>query len=139
MRKFKKTAAAIAATALALSLCACGGKADTTTTEQAGGSATVTDATVSNAVEDDGGWTTAAQEVVEDDRFTTVEGADAIGVTFDDGTDGFTSYTNNGNFTMTSENGELVCDITKSGPLEHSCQIYYDGFTMAKGCVYTMS
>lgn len=138
MRKFKKTAAAIAATALALSLCACGGKADTTTTEQAGGSATVTDATAST-IEDDGNWTTTEQEVVEDDRFTTVEGADAIGVTFDDGTDGFTSYTNNGNFTMTSENGELVCDITKSGPLEHSCQIYYDGFTMAKGCVYTMS
>ena len=76
---------------------------------------------------------------MEDDRFTTVEGADAIGVTFDDGTDGFTSYINNGNFTMSAENGELVCDITKSGPLEHSCQIYYDGFTMAKGCVYTMS
>ena len=60
-------------------------------------------------------------------------------MTFDDGTDGFTSYINNGNFTMSAENGELVCDITKSGPLEHSCQIYYDGFTMAKGCVYTMS
>ena len=139
MRKFRKTAAVVAAAALALSLCACGGKTDKATTEQtSGGSATVTDATAST-IEDDGDWTTTEQEVVEDDRFTTVEGADAIGVTFDDGTDGFTSYINNGNFTMSAENGELVCDITKSGPLEHSCQIYYDGFTMAKGCVYTMS
>ena len=139
MRKFRKTAAVVAAAALALSLCACGGKTDKVTTEQtSGGGATVTDATAST-IEDDGDWTTTEQEVVEDDRFTTVEGADAIGVTFDDGTDGFTSYINNGNFTMSAENGELVCDITKSGPLEHSCQIYYDGFTMAKGCVYTMS
>lgn len=139
MRKFRKTAAVVAAAALALSLCACGGKTDKATTEQiSGGGATVTDATAST-IEDDGDWTTTEQEVVEDDRFTTVEGADAIGVTFDDGTDGFTSYINNGNFTMSAENGELVCDITKSGPLEHSCQIYYDGFTMAKGCVYTMS
>ena len=130
MRKFKKTAAVVAAAALALSLCACGGKTDKATTEQtSGGGATVTDATAST-IEDDGDWTTTEQEVVEDDRFTTVEGADAIGVTFDDGTDGFTSYINNGNFTMSAENGELVCDITKSGPLEHSCQIYYDGFTI---------
>ena len=141
MRKFKKTAAVVAATALALSLCACGGKTDTKTTEQASESnATVTDATASNSVEDDGDWTTTEQEVVEDDRFTTVEGADAMGINFDNGeAAGFTSYTNNGKFTMYVENGELVCDIEKSGPLEHSCQIYYDGFTMAKGCVYTMS
>ena len=116
MRKFRKTAAVVAAAALALSLCACGGKTEKATTEQiSGGGATVTDATAST-IEDDGDWTTTEQEVVEDDRFTTVEGADAIGVTFDDGTDGFTSYTNNGNFTMSAENGELVCDITKSGP-----------------------
>lgn len=139
MRKFRKTAAAVIAVTLALSLCACG-KADTKTTKQAADNATVTDATVSNAIEDDGDWTTTEQEVVEDDRFTTVEGADAMGINFDDGeAAGFTSYTNNGNFTMYVENGELVCDIQKSGPMEHSCQIYYDGFTMAKGCVYTMS
>ena len=59
MRKFKKTAAVVAAAALALSLCACGGKTDKATTEQtSGGSATVTDATASNAIEDDGDWTT---------------------------------------------------------------------------------
>ncbi|MGN0390893.1 MAG: glycoside hydrolase family 9 protein [Wujia sp.] len=141
MRRFKKTAAVLLAAAMALSLCACGKTEDkkdssATTVEQASDS----DATTSNAIEDDGNWPTTEQEVVEDDRFTTVEGADAIGVNFDDGsTSGFTSYTNNGNFTMYVENGELVCDITKSGPLEHSCQIYYDGFTMAKGCVYTIS
>lgn len=33
----------------------------------------MTDATASNAIEDDGDWTTTEQEVVEDDRFTTVE------------------------------------------------------------------
>ena len=75
MRKFRKTAAVVAAAALALSLCACGGKTDKATTEQiSGGGATVTDATAST-IEDDGDWTTTEQEVVEDDRFTTVEGA----------------------------------------------------------------
>ena len=34
MRKFRKTAAVVAAAALALSLCACGGKTDKATTEQ---------------------------------------------------------------------------------------------------------
>ena len=139
MRRFKKTAAVILAAAMALSLCACGkteDKKDTTTASQA----TSSDATATNAVVDDGDWPTTEEEIVEDDRFTTVEGADAIGVNFDDGeASGFTSYVNNGDFTMYVENGELVCDIKKSGPLEHSCQIYYDGFTMAKGCVYTMS
>lgn len=140
MRKLKKAAAVVAATAFALSLCACGKTETKTNDKPQSTEATVTDATVSNAIEDDGNWPTTEQVVEEDDRFTTVEGADAIGVNFDDGeTSGFTSYTNNGNFTMYVENGELVCDITKSGPLEHSCQIYYDGFTMAKGCVYTLS
>lgn len=67
MRKFRKTAAVVAAAALALSLCACGGKTDKATTEQtSGGSATVTDATAST-IEDDGDWTTTEQEVVEFD------------------------------------------------------------------------
>ena len=52
MRKFRKTAAVVAAAALALSLCACGGKTDKATTEQtSGGSATVTDATASTIEE----------------------------------------------------------------------------------------
>ena len=37
MRKFRKTAAVVAAAALALSLCACGGKTDKATTEQISG------------------------------------------------------------------------------------------------------
>lgn len=141
MRKFKKISAVILATAMAFSLCSCG-KADKKDDKQATATdASATDAVVSNQIEDDGDWTTTEQPEVIDDRFTTVEGADAIGLNFDDATGGggFTSYVNNGAFTLYVEDGELVADITKSGPLEHSCQIYYDGFTMAKGCVYTVS
>ena len=72
MRKFRKTAAVVAAAALALSLCACGGKTDKATTEQISGcGATLTDATESTIVVD-GVWTTTELVVVEDDRFSTV-------------------------------------------------------------------
>lgn len=143
MRKLKKGAALVLATAMTLSLCSCGKqdtKETTQTTQEVASTQEATDSDATAVMEDDGDWPTTEQVIVEDDRFTTVEGADAMGVTFDgNSTEGFTSYVNNGAFNMYAENDELVCDITKSGPLEHSCQIYYDGFTMAKGCVYTMS
>lgn len=144
MKKFKKITALALAAAMAMSMTGCGdsGKdgskeSGTTITE----TASVTDAaTESSGIEDDGNWPTTEAQVVEDDRFTTVEGADAIGINFDDNTTGgFTSYVNGGKFALLAENGELVADIENNGTLEHSCQLYFDGFTMAKGCVYTMS
>lgn len=135
MRRFKKTAVMALTLSMALSMAGCGKTTDD-------GAATGTDATASDAVviEDDGDWTTTEAEVVSDDRFTTVEGADAIGINFDDNElDGFVSYENGGSFSLYAENGEMVADIENNGKVEHACQLYYDGFTMAKGCVYTIS
>lgn len=135
MRKFKKTAAYVLAFSMALSLVGCGEKKDKT--EEA---ATPNDATEQEVVEDDFDWVTTEEPYVEDDRFTTVEGADVLGITFDDNTtEGFITYVNGGEFEMYAEDGQLVMDIAKNGTVEHACQIYYDGFTMARGCVYTVS
>ncbi len=138
MKRFKKTAAIMLAAAMTLAMAGCGNQS-----KDKDSKATDTDAaTASDAVviEDDGDWTTTEAEVVEDNRFTTVEGADAMGINFDDDAlDGFVSYENGGKFSLYAENGEMVADIENNGSVEHACQVYYDGFTMAKGCVYTVS
>lgn len=139
MKRVKKTAAFVLAAAMMLSMAGCGnGKDSEDSTATATDSATSSDSGA-EVIEDDGEWVTTEAEIVEDDRFTTVEGADAIGINFDDGIGGFTSYVNGGKFSLYGENGEMVADIENNGTLEHSCQLYYDGFTMAKGCVYTIS
>lgn len=138
MKKFKKTAIFVLAATMILSMAGCGKDNDNDDKGKTDGTETAT-STDSGIIEDDGEWLTTEAEVVEDTRFTTVEGADAIGLNFDDGIGSFTSYVNGGKFSLYEENGEMVADIESNGTLEHSCQLYYDGFTMAKGCVYTVS
>ena len=140
MRKFKSAIALMLAGAMMLSMAACGKKEEKSTTEvNSETDASSTDSS-QEAIVDDGDWPTTEAEIVEDDRFTIVEGADVLGLDFDDDTvQGFVTYVNGGRFELYAENGEMVADIESNGTLEHSCQIYYDGFTMAKGCVYTIS
>lgn len=137
MRRFKKTIATIAVCSMALSLVGCGGKKDD------GKTATKTDAdktTQSSQIEDDGDWVTTEAEELAADKFITVQGADVIGLDFDDNEiHDFVTYTNGGMFELKAENGELVSAIKSFGGVMHACQIYFDGFTMAKGCVYTVS
>ncbi len=142
MKRFKKLTAFTLVATMALSMAACGKKDEKDTTEIASS----TDAVEAESTEattefvDDGVWDTTAVPVVEDDRFTTVEGADVLGLNFDDGElGGFTTYVNGGKFDLYVENGEMVADIAGTGKVEHGVQIYFDGFTMAKGCVYTVS
>jgi endoglucanase len=100
--------------------------------------ATKTDAEAA-VIEDDGDWVTTEAQLADTERFTTVEGTDVMGFNFDDGNVGsFVTYTNGGDMDLSVQDGELVCDIKSTGHVEHGCQVYYDGFTMAKGCVYTM-
>ncbi len=139
MRRFKKIAAVAAMFALALSTFACGKKDDEKTTDtgtetvQTGGDATDT-------VLDDGDWPTTEAAVIEEERFITVEGEDVIGINFDDNElHGFVTYENGGKYALKAENGEMVADIERTGSVEHGCQLYFDGFTMAKGCEYTLS
>lgn len=138
MRKIKKTVAVMLAATMMLSLAACGEKKTTETTE----ATTETDASYPEAVviEDTEEWITTEAPVEENERFTTVEGADVLGINFDDESlAGFTTYVNGGEYSLYIEDGQMVCDINKIGSVEHGCQVYYDGFTMAEGCVYTVS
>ncbi len=135
MRKFKKQVALVLAALMTLSLAACGDKKGTT---EANGPAT-TEAIEAVVIEDTYDWPTTEVPVVEDNRFTTIEGADAMGVTFDNDVNGFVTYANGGAFEMIQEEGQLVCNIEKTGSVEHGVQIYYDGFTMARDCVYNVS
>lgn len=139
MRRVKKFAAVSMAALMAFSLCACkGGK-------KGDNNATDTDAVIEDygpapVIEDNEDWPTTEEPYVENERFTTVEGADVLGIDFEDGDkSGFSSYTNGGAYAIVVDDGQLIADITETGTLEHSCQLYYDGFTMAKGCVYTLS
>ncbi len=140
MRKFKKIMAVALAGAMLLSMAGCGKTGEGDKTVATGGDATQ-EATPSDADEfvDDGDWTTTEVQQPEVERFTTVEGADVMGFDFEDGNVGpFVTYVNGGDYKLYVENGELVCDISKPGRVEHGCQVYYDGFTMARDCVYTM-
>ncbi len=136
MKRFKKQTAIFLAAVMAFSMAACN-------KENKGGSDTSTEATTEAieavVIEDTYDWPTTETPVVEDNRFTTIEGDDAMGVTFDSDVNGFVTYANGGAFEMYQEEGQLVVDIEKAGSLEHSVQIYYDGFTMARDCVYNVS
>lgn len=134
MKKFKK-ATMIIAGVMALAMVGCG-KTKKSATPTDADHATASDAAV---IEDDGDWVTTEVPVVENERFTTVEGADVMGFDFSDGNIGpFVSYVNLGDMKLVNKNKELVCEINRVGNVEHGCQVYYDGFTMARDCVYTM-
>ena len=136
MKKFKKQVAIILSAAMMLTMASCGEKKDSTTATT---TPTTTEAIIPEPIEDTYDWPTTEAIIEEDTRFATVEGADALGITFDNDVNGFVKYVNGGEFEMYQEEGELVCDIKNEGTLEHSIQIYYDGFTMAKGCVYQLT
>jgi len=144
MRRFKRFTAFALVAAMAMSMAGCGkedsGKTELATTTDAVETDTTAEDEPTTEFVDDGVWDTTAEPVVEDDRFTTVEGADVLGLNFDEGElGGFTTYVNGGKFDLYVENGEMVADIQATGAVEHGVQIYFDGFTMAKGCVYTVS
>ena len=153
MKKRWNKAAALAITAcMAISLAACGKSessgnngtasgSDAASQEAAGSGQETTEAAAATPVDDSAyDWTVTEAPVVVNERFTTVQGADAIGVDFEDNeTDGFTTYANGGRFSMKATNHQMEVDIEDNGSVEHAVQIYYDGFTMAHGCVYTVS
>lgn len=139
MRKFKRVSAVLLTLLMSVSFMACGAKDTGVKVED---KVEDVDANYAEAqvIEDNEDWSTTEAPVVVNERFTTVEGADAIGINFDDDSvGGFTTYENGGKFTLNPVDGAMVADIEKIGSVEHGCQIYFDGFTMAKGCVYTVS
>ncbi len=77
----------------------------------------------------------APKEVVQ-----MVDGYVMVDQNFDDGGLGnFVTYTNGGSFDLTNTDGQLDAAIHSVGALDYANQIYYDGFTLSEGCVYTYS
>ncbi|MCM1287896.1 MAG: glycoside hydrolase family 9 protein [Clostridium sp.] len=141
MRRFKKTLAVITAFAMTLAFAGCEkNTGNDTQTETSATSGDAEQVSTQAALEDDGDWPTTEAEVAESDKFVIVEGADIIGINFDDNDlHGFLTYTNGGKYTLSAVDGEMVAAIDRQGAVEHGCQLYFDGFTMAKGCEYTLS
>lgn len=124
--------------AAGFSLSGCGKSAGTQNSE----TETVTEASAGTA--------TSAQTAVDQTSGTDAESGEKetglqdgdviIDLNFDDGeTDGFTTYTNGGSFTISNEDGELASDIQSVGSLDYANQMYWDGFALTKGAVYTWS
>ncbi|MDO5127646.1 MAG: glycoside hydrolase family 9 protein [Eubacteriales bacterium] len=140
MKKMKQTVAGILVAAIMCTMAGCGKTADKQddSTETATGLDAAT--TESAGIVDDGDWVTTEAALPDSKRFTIVDGSDAIGIDFDDNDlHGFTTFAEGGVFNIAAKDGALQADITGLGTAEHGCQIYFDGFAMANGCVYRMS
>ena len=68
------------------------------------------------------------------------DGQYIVDIDFEDGETGkFSSYTKGGKFEMENVDNELVVHIKDIGTVDYANQIYYDGFQLLQGCVYTYS
>lgn len=138
MRKMKKAAAYVMAAAMMFSMIGCGKKNEEATSAT---TATGSDAQTAQAavIEDDGDWVTTEAALPDTRRFTIEEGADAIGINFDDNDlHGFTTFAEGGVFDIEAKGGACEVNISGIGTAEHGCQVYFDGFAMANGCKYRM-
>ena len=63
-------------------------------------------------------------------------GTKIIDDNFDDNVGEWGVYANGGAFKIDAIDGELVVDISKPGNLDYSVQVYRDGYSLNKGCVY---
>ncbi len=68
----------------------------------------------------------------------------AEGVVIDDNFDNdkdlaWSTYSNEGDFSLKKSSGEMVVEIRRTGSLDYSCQVYRDGFELLQGGVYEIS
>ena len=96
-------------------------------------------------VTNDGGVPAAAEREVlvgEDGEYIEgfgnglVNGTKIIDDHFDENVCEWATYSNGGAFKIDAIDGELVVDISKPGNLDYSVQVYRDGYSLNKGCVY---
>ena len=62
-----------------------------------------------------------------------------VDLTFDKDTENFMIYTEGGTCDISNTEGRLDIKITSCGQLDYANQVYYDGFGLEKGAVYTYS
>ena len=149
-RKFKAVSMGIC---MAMVAAGCGSQTATPTTTAA--TEATTAATTEAATEATSGDAGAATEaVLKGEGPATLEdlvdnseqesgisdGDVVVDINFDDGdTTGFGSFVNGGDYVLSAENGQLVCDISKCGDLDYANQVFFDGLELSHGCVYTYS
>ncbi len=134
MSKLKKFVAAVLAVSMTMTMfCGCGKEnADDKSTENT--VATATDATKETTTEE-----LVTTEEATEEPLGVKDGDKVINLTFDKDEEGFLTYVNGGNVSVSSEKGELCAAISDIGRLDYANQIYYDGFRLYKGCVYEVS
>ena len=159
MRRFRKVAVVVLASAMCVSMSACG-KSDTdsntATTESASTESADkdssdnadTEASSSDAAESVESSLTGTGPATKEDAFAGGDTGSAqlkdgdvlVDINFDDGTvNNFVTYTNGGSYELKNEDGQLVADIKNCGSLDYANQAYWDGFALSENCVYTYS
>ena len=127
MTRWKRGVALLLVAAMTCSVAGCGSKKEESTTA-------TTEAETTEEAKEDTTTEESTQEVASTDG-NMIRNGD-----FSNGVGNFASYTNGGQMTMdVNDDGELQIDITKTGSVEHGVQVYYDGFEMREGGVYTFS
>ena len=152
--RYKRYIASVLAVGLLLSAVGCGNKSEETTAEavteavtEASQTDTSSAASGKYAVGDkvDKGPAAAEDSFSADasdgEEDTGVQTGDVIvDINFDDGDiDGFVTYTNGGECEISNADGELAVNVKKCGSLDYANQIYWDGFALSQGAVYTYS
>ena len=125
--RFKKLIAVSLAAVLALNTAACGKKEGKNDTKQEPTAAS------EKTEKKDSGEKKKNTGKLED-------GMEVVNLDFDDGeTGGFTVYTNGGTCDIKNPGDKLEVDIENCGYVDYGCQVYYDGFALNQGGVYSYS
>ena len=130
--------------AMLLTGCGSGGSTETATesgTETTAASTTenVTEKETEAETETEKESETATEEATEQE-INVKDGQVIVDINFDEGDTGkFDIYTKGGKFEMENVDNSLVVHIQRIGSVDYANQIYYDGFQLLEGCVYTYS
>lgn len=131
--RFKRFTAAALSLAMISSLAACS-KEEPADTEE------VTESISEVQSETDTESETETEEVTEAKKKALETGDVLVDIDFNDGTVmDFTSYMNGGTHEISNSDGMLDVDIKGCGSLDYANQVYWDGFELVKGAVYTYS
>lgn len=127
MTRWKRGVALLLVAAMTCSIAGCSSKKEESTTA-------TTEVETTEEAKEDTTTEESTQEVAGTDG-NMIRNGD-----FSNGVGNFSSYTNGGQMTMdVNDDGELQIDIAKTGSVEHGVQVYYDGFELREGGVYTFS
>lgn len=127
MTRWKRGVALLLVAAMTCSIAGCSSKKEESTTA-------TTEVETTEEAKEDTTTEESTQEVASTDG-NMIRNGD-----FSNGVGNFSSYTNGGQMTMdVNDDGELQIDIAKTGSVEHGVQVYYDGFELREGGVYTFS